>query len=863
MKDRQLIRFVSETPWALTPSALLTLRDIVAFHASGGRLTEVEIRERIGPGRPPAPKPGGAIAVLPIHGVIMPHAGLMSDMSGGVALDTWVEMFRAAVADEAVSTIVLDVDSPGGSVALVDEVATEIRAARGSKTIVAVANTMAASAAYYLASQAGELYVSPSGMVGSIGVFNIHTDFSGMNEQEGIDYTYVFAGEHKVDGNPDEPLSDEAKATMQATVRSYYDMFVQAVAKGRGVSTAQVEASYGQGRMLTAKDALAAGMVDGIQSLDETIARLLKGRPATKRARAELLVLTGPTGATGVIVDEDEAVEVEQVAALVGAGATGTAFMPTTVSVAFAELERGAGLTHAVRGAVTTARAESAPRGAHTKAKGTLITMDERPKTIEELRARQDEVKARQTELDTDYAGRLMDDDARAEFKALDDEWKLIEETVADLESRRANLEAKARDKKNIIEIGQAGTKSNLRNPSSVPDNIYDVAAYRGFAQNMDDLAGIYREGARRANEQTAYESDTPDKAKAHVERLLGKDDKDGAFAKSLLLTGSDLYDRSYGKLVMGRQLNTQEQQAIQAAVSHTGLGAETPVPITIDPTVLLTSDDAANPLRAISRVETITGLHWRGITSEGVTVVYEAELAQAGDQTPTFDTPEADVVKAHGYVEFSIEADDDWGGFRATLARMFQEAKDATEADKFLFGSGNDEPLGIVTALDGTASEINTDTANTLAIDDLDLLIADLPPKFDTGAQWIGNRSTFSALRTLAADRTDFWVPVSQGFKNIPGGTSRYTLLDYPVNIASGMSALVTTGGEDVLVLGDFGKGFVIVDRVGITTQINPMVLGANRRPTGAMGLYVYFRNTSLLMTEKAFRMLRIAVTS
>ena len=180
----------------------------------------------------------GGVAVLSLRGLITPKPSLMSLLfgGGGGGLMGFRASLREVLGNDDITGIVIDVDSPGGLVDLVPETADELRAA--GKPTVAVANTMAASAAYWIASAADELVVTPSGDVGSIGVFMVHDDWSGFNERLGVQPTYIYAGQYKTEGNPDEPLTDEAKAEFQREVDEIYDTFVGAVAKGRGVKAA-------------------------------------------------------------------------------------------------------------------------------------------------------------------------------------------------------------------------------------------------------------------------------------------------------------------------------------------------------------------------------------------------------------------------------------------------------------------------------------------------------------------------------------------------------------------------------------------------------------------------------------------------
>lgn len=950
-----ILRYVTETPWAMLPSTLLAMREIIAFRLAGGRLTPDEVAEAIGARKPaPAQPRGGAVAVLPLWGALTPHTVMsVSGGAGTTALDSWLAQFQELVDDDQVAAIVLDVDSPGGSVDLVPETAAKIRAATAKKNVVAVANTRAASAAYWLASQASELVVTPSGAVGSIGVYAAHEDLSRAYQMEGITTTLVVAeaSPYKTEGNPFGPLSDEARAEIQRKVDAYMGMFLDGVAAGRGVDAGRVDASFGQGRMLLAADAVKNGMADRVATLEQTVQRLVGagGGVARPRARAQMAAAEAFAAGTGMFTIPADDVDVtfggvELFAPTVAAGP-----VPVQSTEVIDEPWDGPGEVAKLNSPVTKARgfgmfawfdpngadpdgdgypdakddwkfehhqvgADGEPHAAVVSAcRDGLARLDQAhipaadrtgvkahlqrhiddfdkrntagaassgattPTTstgkettmgyvsMEELAARRDEIVERLGELDAQAVARAFTSEEQAEFDALDEERQELETALANIRTRRARLEAAGKNGAHVVRIEEKQERnifSNVDTRKRLPENVFDLAGYRSVADSIEELPVLYRDGARRVNEQAPYETDDVDRARGHVERLLGKDTKDGSFARRVLHTASPLYDRAFGKMALGRPLSTQEEGAIKAAISDTGLGAETPIPVTIDPTVMLTSDGATNPLRAIARTVTITGDKWRGITSDGVTVAYEAELNQVADQTPTYNAPDVEVVKAHGYVEFSIEVDQDWGALRSNLAMEFQDAKDIAEANKFLLGSGTNEPEGLITALvaDGSSIVLTAGTA-ALALADLDTVVNDLPPRFDANAQWLGSRSVYSKIRELANanGNNNYWIPLAQGIRQRPDGNTGYSMLDYPVNVASDMSKLPTTTGEKILVLGDFSKGFVIVDRVGMNVELIPLVMGANQRPKGARALYVYFRNMTSLQAANAFRLLKV----
>jgi len=292
----RVAKFVEDYPWAMIPSVLEALLEVIQIRLEGGVFTDEEIRARVGDPPPrPAAQTAGSVLILPVFGVLAHRMNLFTAMSGGMSTEQLRGAVLQAVDNPDVSAIVLDVDSPGGSVFGVEELADTIFKARGPKPIVAVANATAASAAYWLASQADELIVTPSGQVGSIGVIGVHRDISKQAAMLGVKYSFITAGRFKADGNEFEPLDDETRANMQRRVDQYYTTFVRAVARGREVKEQAVRDGFGEGRIVSAQDALRAGMVDALGTLDQVVGRLAGGQKrvtASLRAEAPPLELT-------------------------------------------------------------------------------------------------------------------------------------------------------------------------------------------------------------------------------------------------------------------------------------------------------------------------------------------------------------------------------------------------------------------------------------------------------------------------------------------------------------------------------------------------------------------------------------------
>lgn len=285
--DRILSQCMS-SPWAILPEKLAEIKafllrkqtgeDISAGAFDDGSPLEIAAKAR------PAASVKGSVAVMSLFGVVAQRMDMMEEMSGGTSTEKFGKAFQALVADPSIKAIVINVDSPGGSVYGTQELAEIIYQARAQKHIVAIANSLAASAAYWIASAADEFVVTPGGEVGSIGVITIHEDWSAALEKAGVKATLIKAGEFKYEGSYYEPLSQDALAAIQAKVDEYYDAFVSTVARNRGVTAKVVKSDYGQGRVLSAQAAKAAGMVDRIDTLDGVLARLGASTQATANA---------------------------------------------------------------------------------------------------------------------------------------------------------------------------------------------------------------------------------------------------------------------------------------------------------------------------------------------------------------------------------------------------------------------------------------------------------------------------------------------------------------------------------------------------------------------------------------------------
>jgi signal peptide peptidase SppA len=281
--------------WAIQPEKLEGILAFLDLKASGGgpteeRLAEIKAAAELQAARAKvdASTPG-SVAVLPLYGIISHRASMMSNMSGpgGTSTEQFGAQFRQAVNNPSVKAIVIDVDSPGGTVDGVAELANEIYQARDKKPITAVANCTMASAAYWIACSASEIVASPSAQIGSIGVFCAHKDISKALDMEGVTATLISAGKYKTEGNAYEPLTAESRASLQAMVDEAYGNFTQAVAKGRKSSQAAVQGGYGEGRVVSAQSAVASGLADRVATLDQVLAKYGASRGGFQMPMAE------------------------------------------------------------------------------------------------------------------------------------------------------------------------------------------------------------------------------------------------------------------------------------------------------------------------------------------------------------------------------------------------------------------------------------------------------------------------------------------------------------------------------------------------------------------------------------------------
>ena len=492
--------------------------------------------------------------------------------------------------------------------------------------------------------------------------------------------------------------------------------------------------------------------------------------------------------------------------------------------------------------------------------------------TIEELKHRNDEIKARLLEMNQQAQGRQFSDQERDEWNQLSTEHTNNEEAIDEGSKRDAWLtELSQRDANR-----EAGTSFNIPTARSqtAREDIWDMTTIRSAFASPEAQLAEARDRCKRAIDEFVFPH--PDVQSGRMQRsfiqnhintlLETADTSRGDLSMYILRAGSPLYKRAFSKTAMGQSLTTDETRALAESTGSTGGYA---IPITLDPTLIPISNGVVNPMRRVARIETIVGLEYRGLTAGAVTASYAQEGTEASDNSPTIAQPDVFVERAQTFVPYSIEIGMDWTGLQANLARLITDAKDVLEGNKFTLGAGHSsfEPSGLLT---GATTTTATGSAASFAIGDLYALAEALSPRFRPLGQFFGNRHVYNLIRQFGANANqNLWMsfaltsggPLAQGLENRPfgeGGALGQLLLGYPTNEVSDMVTTLTTGSK-ILALGD-PDYYLIVDRIGMQVEFVPHLFGSNRRPTRQRGLFAYWRNTGTVVDPAAWRVLTTA---
>jgi len=282
--------------WAIQPDKLLEIQAIYNTHLRGEKIDLDALEARLG--RPLANDQkeyeiaDGGVAVLTIDGVIAPKANLFTRVSGSATIEALTEQLQGAAEDPRARSIVLAMDTPGGNVFRVPAFAALVHTLAQQKPIVVHSAGMLASAGYWIGAAGNGVYINDTMVqVGSIGVVATHT----YNPRADTSVkTEITAGKYKRIASSDAPLSAEGQAVLQADVDYVYSEFVNDVARFRGVTSEQVLEHMADGRVFRGQQAIDAGLVDGVSTLDALVESMATD-PA-KHAKRRKAVFAVPAG---------------------------------------------------------------------------------------------------------------------------------------------------------------------------------------------------------------------------------------------------------------------------------------------------------------------------------------------------------------------------------------------------------------------------------------------------------------------------------------------------------------------------------------------------------------------------------------
>lgn len=212
------------------------------------------------------------VAIIPVIGTISKRMNWFSDVSGGASTELLQRDIQSAIDDPSVNSIVLDVDSPGGTVDGVQKLQDFIYAARDKKPILSHANGLMASGAMWIGSAANKVIAAEdTTQVGSIGVITAHYDYSKYYEDKGLKKTYLYSGRYKAAGADNAPLNKEDKEYIQSRLDGIYTIMVDSIARNLGTSSDKVLSDMADAKMFLAKDAVKAGLIHDIATLEDTV----------------------------------------------------------------------------------------------------------------------------------------------------------------------------------------------------------------------------------------------------------------------------------------------------------------------------------------------------------------------------------------------------------------------------------------------------------------------------------------------------------------------------------------------------------------------------------------------------------------
>jgi HK97 family phage major capsid protein len=413
--------------------------------------------------------------------------------------------------------------------------------------------------------------------------------------------------------------------------------------------------------------------------------------------------------------------------------------------------------------------------------------------------------------------------------------------------------------------IGEA-----VRNPRAVERESTYTPPGRDSGEEVRSIRGEIRDDALRTIDSYRSKDVLSAEAADRLDDVVRHQDHAGMEGRYLSAVGSREYMSAFGKLIAHPldahvRMTPRELESVQrvqgvmqerAMVEGSGGTGKYGVPVEVDPTILLSSSGALNPIRQLARVFTVSTNKWTGV-SGSVTASFADELTEVGDGTPTLAQPVVNLQKAHVFVPFSIELSQDYANLTQELAKTIADAKDVLEAQVFLDGlAASFQPVGIVSTAGAltTASRVQTATTATTAIADIYSLKQALPARWLANGVFVMNPNVKDVFRRFVGggNTAEPFIVESQA--------EGATVLSRECRDWTNMVTTTTTSGSKIALFADFKATYAIADRIGLEVELVPHIFGAsNRFPIGARGLYAYWRTGGGILVGAAARYLEV----
>jgi HK97 family phage major capsid protein len=355
----------------------------------------------------------------------------------------------------------------------------------------------------------------------------------------------------------------------------------------------------------------------------------------------------------------------------------------------------------------------------------------------------------------------------------------------------------------------------------------------------------------------------TDDSVRERVYKTLERaDDPTGKLSRHVIAASRPAYRSAFSKLISGNTwaLTAEEQRAVEhvRAASLTDAAGGYAVPVVTDPTILATGAHdglTPNPMRQAARVTQTTADNFNVLSTAGITASWDGEAGEVSDDAPTLAQTTVTPYKAQGFVPFSIELQQDWPAMEAEMSRLLMIARDDLEHNAFLLGNGSNAPLGLIYDVytNYSGQLVTSATTDTFAIADVYSTIGKVAARYRSRGSWIANELVYDLIRRFDTNGgAGLWTYLDAAR---PG-----QLLGRPAYASGQIDGTVTASADNyILVFGDLQAAYTIVDRVGMTVELVPHMLGSNRRPNGQRGLYAYWRTGGRVIDSTAVGVLNV----